>query len=248
MLQPYPSVISFGIWFKTSESNQIMVMVHYGSYFGNVVRQKSQKDFFTLTLDNGLPVVRVQPTIELKSTNLTNLADDHWHHIAVSMPSKSCYVSQIEIYIDGDRASMTIANDHRIFQTTSGRMSLGGYGYSASGFEESYPGSGPYIGVLDDFALFARPLDIDVDFPSLIPSMPPSTSYVPSLKPSHNLTESPLPNRVEDFSTLMTSITPLGNYIPSLKPSLNLIGNLRTPSSPDALCSNMSGRTLQLKS
>jgi hypothetical protein len=60
-------------------------------------------------------------------------------------------------------------------------MSLGGYGYSKVGFEDAYPGSGPYIGNLDDFALFARPLNINVDFLDSIPSISNSPTELPTV-------------------------------------------------------------------
>lgn len=158
-----------------------MVMVHYANYWGDDVPDTQEKDHFTLALDHGIPVVHTRPITALRSSDQKQLADGQWHHIAVSMPKNSCSVSEVEIYVDGIKVSTTITNDRRIFQTTSGRMSVGGYGYSKVGFEDAYPGSGPYIGKLDDFALFARPLNINVDFPNSIPSISNSPTEFPTV-------------------------------------------------------------------
>ncbi len=48
--------------------------------------------------------------------------------------------------------------DKHIFHMTSGRMSLGGLGYSAAGYDNALPQLRPYVGLMDDFMVFARPL------------------------------------------------------------------------------------------
>jgi len=150
---------SFGIWFRTWKHDRRMIMVHHANYWGGVVPWDYDKDYFTLILDKGVPVIHTQPKTKLQSTNNSiNLADGEWHHIAVSMPRNSCLASELDIYVDGKKIGTKITNDHPIFQTTSGRMSVGGYGYSNSGFENAYPGYVPYTGSIDEFVLFTRPL------------------------------------------------------------------------------------------
>ncbi len=91
------------------------------------------------------------------------------YHVAVSMPRKSCKLSELEIYIDGHKIETSqVQNDRPIFQTTTGRISLGGYRYSQRGFEDAYPCHGLYIGILDDFTLYARPLEMETGIPSLL--------------------------------------------------------------------------------
>jgi len=178
-------VISFGLWFKTWQYESNMVLIHYADYWGGHVRKSQEKDHFTLTLESGIPVINTQPVVELRSIDPTNLADGNWHHIAVSMPRKSCYLSELQVYVDGSIVSTSIIGNRRIFQTTSGRMSIGGYGYSKSGFEDAYPGTGPYIGMLDDFVLFSRPLQIEADFPDVFATESPTASPVSRPPPSN---------------------------------------------------------------
>ncbi len=74
------------------------------------------------------------------------------------------------MYVDGKNvAGSVLGVDRPIFNTTSGRSSLGGFGYSTSKFEEAYPDAVPFIGAMDDFVLFSRPLRMRVDFPALYP-------------------------------------------------------------------------------
>jgi len=69
------------------------------------------------------------------------------------------------MYVDGLKINTNVQGDRFIFYSTGGRMNLGGFGYSDSGFEDAYPGRGAFIGVLDDFTLHARPLAMRIDFP-----------------------------------------------------------------------------------
>ncbi len=165
-------IISLGVWIRTIEVSRSMVLVHHANSWGGAVSNTSLIDHFTLTLDHGVPVVNVQPTVKLRPLDVMNIANGQWHHIGISMPRKSCMVSELEIYVDGRRLTRTKVNiDRHIFYTTSGRSSLGGFGYSNLGFEDAFPGVGPFIGVMDDFVMFARPLLVKADFPSLKPFM-----------------------------------------------------------------------------
>lgn len=149
----------------TWKSDEKMILVHHGNYWGTDVSRDFEKDFFTLVLDRGIPIIHTRPMTEHRSTYRKNLADGQWHHIAVSMPRKSCKVSELEIYIDGNIVGTSTKYDRSIFHTTSGRMSLGGFGYSNPGFENAYPDYVPYIGSLDDFILYTKPIvDISTHF------------------------------------------------------------------------------------
>ncbi len=162
-------IISFGLWIMTTHSAK-MVLVHHANYWGSYVTNLHPVyDHFTLSLENGNVVINTQPDIQWRSQSAQNLADGQWHHIAVSMPRKSSLVSELDVYVDGIRTtSYWVDGDRPIFETIAGRMSLGGFGYSNSGFEHAYPGMGPYTGAMDDFRLFARPLNMRKDFPSLV--------------------------------------------------------------------------------
>jgi len=173
--------ISFGLWFKTWQSKRKMVITHHSNYWGEgAVIKNGTKDSLTLVLDRGIPVIQTQPSRKVISTNPKNFADGVWHHIAVSMPRKSCYLSELKMYIDGHPVRTSAIGDRPIFHTTSGRLSFGGFGYSNSGFEDVYPDLEPYSGVLDDIVFFSRPLDMKADFPDLFVT-PPSMSPVPSI-------------------------------------------------------------------
>jgi len=132
-----------------------MILVHYGSIFGGV-----SKDHFTLTLDNGKPSLYTGVARKLVSASDTNLADGQWHHLAVSMPKQSCLLSEVQIYVDGEviRTNLDPRVDRNIFFTTSGRMSIGSFGYASTGYDDEFPNMVPYSGLLDDFKLFAKPL------------------------------------------------------------------------------------------
>jgi len=161
-------VASVSLWINTVHAQKQMILVHYGAIFGSSI-DKTTKDFFTLVLDNGVPTVYLGKKKILKSTGHNLLADGQWHHIAVSMPTKSCLLSQVNIYVDGIKTiTWLLDSDDYIFTTTSGRLSLGGYGYSAKYFDDIFPEMETYSGYMDDFKFHSRPLTSN-DFVNIIP-------------------------------------------------------------------------------
>jgi len=134
-----------------------MVLFNYGSAW-NPQDLGTQKDHFMLTLDNGVPAVRIQKDRSIKVSNKSlNLADGNWHLIAVLMPSKSCLLSEVKVYNDRDRAQTALqGTDLNIFTITAGRISLGGVGYFNRAFVKTYPNLDPFTGLLDDFKQWAK--------------------------------------------------------------------------------------------
>jgi len=151
------SIISYTLWIKTKNTSD-MILVHYGHVFHGT----GSKNIYTLTLQNGTPMLYISPTAILRPERKYDLNDGNWHHIAVSMPRKSCTLSEVIIYVDGV-AIDTIADryDGNIFFTTSGRMSIGGFGYSHNSYEENFPHLSPFIGRLDEFYTWGRALKGD---------------------------------------------------------------------------------------
>ena len=150
--------MSFSMWFKTDRESAEMVLFNYGSSW-DTVKIGNQKDLFMLTLDYGVPAVRIQSTRRIKVSNSKmNLADGNWHQIAVSMPSKRCLLSEVEIYVDKGRENTVLqGKDLNIFTHTAGRMSLGGVGFYSRGYANTYPNIDQFTGLLDDFRLWAKP-------------------------------------------------------------------------------------------
>jgi len=148
-------MISFSLWFKTRNENE-MVLVHYGQNFGNTI---SYKDMFTLTLNNGTPILYSSPESALKPLNKDNLNDGQWHHLAVSMPKKSCRLSVVDMFIDGKnvKTKSPAINNHHFF-VTSGSMSIGGFGYTSRVYDSTFPTVKPFIGGVDEFYLWSKPI------------------------------------------------------------------------------------------
>jgi len=146
-------VISFAVWFKTTDTRE-MIIVHYGACWG----VGGAKDMFTLTLRNGSPVLYSYTDTFVKPSNKYYLNDDQWHHVAISMPRKSCRLSELIIYINGKAVDTITTNDENLFFDTTGRTSIGGFGYSAP-FETVFPNLKPFIGGIDEFYLWSKPLE-----------------------------------------------------------------------------------------
>jgi len=153
------NMMSYNVWIKTVQDEE-MVLVHYGKVWGDVASPLSTKDFHMLTLDKGNPTLYIGTNAKLVPLQPLELHDDAWHHLSVSMPERSCLLSEVTMYIDGKMVSVYTpqdAQDRHIFHFSGGKLSLGGFGYS-SNYEKAFPSVQPYTGLMDDFLLFGRPV------------------------------------------------------------------------------------------
>jgi len=149
------SQVSYGIRIRTSRRSN-MILVHYGHSFGF---QRFAKDIFTLTLEKGTPKLYINDKSVLTPTKSQKLNDGSWHDVAVSMPSKSCNLSEVVMYVDGDIIETSIPqHDDHIFFMTSGQMSIGGFGYSHNSFESLFPHLKPFTGKISSFYMWGMSL------------------------------------------------------------------------------------------
>ncbi len=151
------NMLSYNVWIKTAMKRVEMVLVHYGNVWGDLKNTASNKDFHMLTLDNGNPALYINTQSKLVPAEQHGLDDDNWHHISVSMPRRSCRLSEVAMYIDGEKISCRSQEDRNIYHYAGGKLSLGGFGYS-SNYEEVFPSLQPFTGLMDDFLLFAKPV------------------------------------------------------------------------------------------
>lgn len=163
--------ISFALWIKYDKYDkhdkhdkydkapEEAILVHYGHTFG--VTDQSPKDIFTLTIKNGKFNVYTSPDSALQTKKSYDL-ENEWHHIAVSMPRAGCKLSKVVIYLDGKPVpTAEPRKDKNIFFISSGKVSIGGFGHSNENFEKIYPGLSAYTGSVDDFYMWARPIETD---------------------------------------------------------------------------------------
>ena len=156
-------MISYSFYFKTTQADE-MVLVHYGGSFGT----SKAKDYYTLILKDGIPSLYFSKERYLVAEIGQGLNDNVWHHMRVSMSKKSCKYSEVEMVINGKQVDTTVhGRNSNIFFTTSGKVSLGGFGYSSPKFESIFPGVGNFVGMMDSFWLWSK---VDTDSKLLIPS------------------------------------------------------------------------------
>jgi uncharacterized protein YneR len=148
------SITSYSVWIKT-ESIGEMVLVHYDRAWSSGVN--AQKNMFSLTLDNGKPVLYSSKTSTLKPLNsgMAPLNDGGWHQVAVSMPSSGCRLSQVKMFIDGKPIATSVKNDDILFFVGFGGLSVGGTGFSYF-FQADFPSWKPYTGLLDEVNIWSR--------------------------------------------------------------------------------------------
>jgi hypothetical protein len=151
-------IVSFSMWIKPvpkAGKRREMVLFHYG----DGARPSNSKERLTLTIAKGVPMLYFSPSLQFEAIGI-NVVDKEWHQIAVSMPSKSCLASEVQLFVDGKlvETRSTTGRDDNLFFVTNGRMSIGGLGYNSEIFSEYYPALEPYRGWIDDFRLVGKPL------------------------------------------------------------------------------------------
>lgn len=142
--------VSYALWMKTT-SPENQMLINTGSIWS-----KNLKEFLNLHLNDGVPEAVISNTQKLSAVG-AKLNDGQWHHIAVSMPHDSCLLSEVEIYVDGERAETELSgSDRNLYFNQAMRLNIGGLNYSNPGFDQ-LPGKS-FVGAMDDVSLWTRPL------------------------------------------------------------------------------------------
>jgi len=150
-------IVSVEMWIRTSATDGKMILASYFQYYRGL---NKVKDHLLLTLENGVPTFYVRKREPHRADVVNALSDNAWHHVALTMPKKSCRPSEMYFYVDGQRANLTSSgghDDNHIFFITQGRMSFGGFGY-ASEKAKGYYGNEMknYVGLMDDAKVYSH--------------------------------------------------------------------------------------------
>ena len=153
---PYTAgmVNSISFWMKTSQAKREMVLLYFGPN-----RDITEKNTLRFILKNG----QLNFRFSRSSTNFRliqekMLADNEWHHIAMSMPFDSCKYSDVDLYIDGApyEFEQTVGEDNHIFFHTEGRLNIGSYGYAKDSNADDLLSH--FVGQLDDIMIWSHAL------------------------------------------------------------------------------------------
>eukprot|EP00559_Dactyliosolen_fragilissimus_P009826 CAMPEP_0184854838 /NCGR_PEP_ID=MMETSP0580-20130426/220_1 /TAXON_ID=1118495 /ORGANISM="Dactyliosolen fragilissimus" /LENGTH=748 /DNA_ID=CAMNT_0027349183 /DNA_START=20 /DNA_END=2266 /DNA_ORIENTATION=+ len=155
-------IVSYTVWVKTDTCKD-QVILTYASIFANR-KDSSRTSQFSLVQHNGRPAVLFDAETTLTTTRVPQICETGtWNHIAVTMPRKSCTISEVQIYINGEQVDTLIdQKDRNIYFNTRGRVSIGGWGHAGEFF--STMGYKDYIGLMEEVRVYARTLtkkDID---------------------------------------------------------------------------------------
>jgi hypothetical protein len=147
------NAVSYALWVKTDSSNR-QVVINSCSIWS-----RELKNFFNLNLNNGVPEVMISDTQWLSARDC-QLNDGRWHHLAVSMPSNGCLLSEVEIHVDGMLVKTSVSGpDESLYFNQAVRLGIGGLNYSNPGFD-ALPVK-PFVGELDDIIIWGRSLSSD---------------------------------------------------------------------------------------
>lgn len=146
-------VVSVAMWIKTSAKKE-MILFHYDHKFNG----NSRDNNFSMTLAYGQPKLYSSSTTVLQPALRRDLNDGEWHHIAVTMTSRSCLLSDVLMYIDGKLVSTRVADDDYLYVSTYGSLSIGGLGYSNTQQTE-FPNWRSYEGVIDEIYVWDRNIE-----------------------------------------------------------------------------------------
>jgi hypothetical protein len=145
---------SLSFFFKTANMGEMILVAFAGQHKPFV---PLPKDILLLTIKDGVPILYFDNNRYVIPEGVQGLNDDVWHHIAISMPKKSCLLSEINMYVDGfEKSTSVYGKDKHIFFYTAGSLSFGGWGYSHEVHEELFTDVTHFEGMMDDFYLWAR--------------------------------------------------------------------------------------------
>ncbi|GFH53361.1 hypothetical protein CTEN210_09837 [Chaetoceros tenuissimus] len=118
---------SISFWMKSSQTTKEMILIYFGPNY-----KSNNKDTLRIILKNGRLRLRFSRRSLFQLSQNRILADDQWHHVAISMPFKSCKYSEIDVYIDGVKKDFVQKRgvDKHLFFHTDGRLNIGSYGYA----------------------------------------------------------------------------------------------------------------------
>lgn len=145
--------VSYALWIKTDSSKR-QILINTGSIWGRQINE-----FFNLHLNDGVPEVMISNK-QWISAEGTQLNDGKWHHIAVSMPSDGCLLSEVEVHVDGiKRETRVTGPDTPLFFNQAVRLGIGGLNFSRAAFD-SLPVE-PFVGEMDDVIIWTRSITPD---------------------------------------------------------------------------------------
>jgi len=154
--------ISVSLWFKADRNDSEMILMYYGSTWGN--KLKTEKDFILISLDRGIPAVYGRHDRTIRTSGISDLANGLWHHVAVVMPKPSCRFSELQIFVNGKKAATESTSseidDQHLFFLTPGKLSFGGLGYASSGAYEQFANMIPFRGMFDDLSVWSVSLGV----------------------------------------------------------------------------------------
>lgn len=173
--------ISYALWLKPLKpQNRQYIVLHYGRTFGNTPKD-SGKDIMTVMLEYGIPVLYSRSSMKLipKDTNVI-LEGNAWAHVVYIMPSPSCQLLDIQLYINGELIETEVQggegkeqNDY-MFLHTSGRLSIGGFGHSSIAYDSIFPNHIPYVGKMDEVYVYAKSLNVNDVYQLMNPTSSPT--------------------------------------------------------------------------
>lgn len=147
---------SIAFWVKTSETTKKMTLIYFGPSY-----RSNEKDSLRIMLKNGRLRFQFSRSSVFRLRGNQILADDQWHHVAISMPFKSCKYSEVDVYIDGVKNDFVQKRgmDQHIFFNTDGRLNIGGHGYATRTSADVLPYKN-FEGEVDDVMVWSRALEL----------------------------------------------------------------------------------------
>ena len=146
------SVVSYSLWFQTWKESE-MILIHSGPAW----EHNGEKNIFTLTLDNGVPTLYASNSTILRPTDSANIAlnDKGWHNVVVSMPYHSCLLSEVLMFINGERVLTSVTGDVNLFFINQSQTSVGSFGYTATTNLE-FPNWNTFHGSIDEVQVWGK--------------------------------------------------------------------------------------------
>jgi len=227
--------ISYSLWIKTNATDTPILISYEGYWIKDTV--------MNLRLNDGFPELVLSSTQRLTAGNHSiRLNDGLWHHIVVTNPADDSFLSDMKMYVDGEKIETAIHGENAIVTFPNGGViSLGGFGHGRAGTKDvvyrnerkAFMSGNNLAGLLDEVKIFARALLLDevrllYRSSSPAPSSLPSRSSAPTFQPSDKPSSIPSVKPTQSIQPSSTNNSQGPSEPPTIFPTFTPSGTMRS--------------------
>lgn len=152
MLSDFERTVAF--WIRSSANDRRLIL-NSNSFW------KKDGQFFNISMNDGEIEVALRPDVVATAKEVL-VNDNQWHHVAVVVPHKKARLEDCQIYVDGERRSLSCQNGATTINTKQANwLSIATQSKRHAIDLKTTMNMADFYGDLDEFSLWTHALDDD---------------------------------------------------------------------------------------